>query len=248
MNRLGISVERGGGAGAAHPRRKPRHHAADEPPRLRRAAGASAQRPADPAVPRSAHRSIAASPPRSPIRPAFSSAPPPIATWCARASRSTASIRRPGQQQSDAAGDRIAGAHRAGAQRAARRDRRLRRRLDRQARDPASRWSRSAMPTAICARASASDEAPGADAIVAGKRCPLAGRVSMDLLAIDVTDLPDGAARRGDLATLIGDEIDRRRRRRRRRHHRLRGADQPRPALSPGLSDGLTASGRSPAN
>ena len=55
--------------------------------------------------------------------------------------------------------------------------------------------------------ASASDEAPGADAIVAGKRCPLAGRVSMDLLAIDITDLPDGAARRGDLATLIGDEI-----------------------------------------
>jgi alanine racemase len=55
--------------------------------------------------------------------------------------------------------------------------------------------------------ASASDEAPGADAIVAGKRCPLAGRVSMDLLAIDITELPDGAARRGDLATLIGDEI-----------------------------------------
>jgi len=55
--------------------------------------------------------------------------------------------------------------------------------------------------------ASASDEVPGADAIVAGKRCPLAGRVSMDLLAIDVTDLPDNAARRGDLATLIGDEM-----------------------------------------
>ena len=55
--------------------------------------------------------------------------------------------------------------------------------------------------------ASASDAAPGADAIVAGKRCPLAGRVSMDLLAIDITDLPDNAARRGDLVTLIGDEI-----------------------------------------
>jgi alanine racemase len=55
--------------------------------------------------------------------------------------------------------------------------------------------------------ASASDKTPGADAIVAGKRCPLAGRVSMDLLAIDVTDLPDNAVRRGDLATLIGGEI-----------------------------------------
>jgi alanine racemase len=55
--------------------------------------------------------------------------------------------------------------------------------------------------------ASASDLAPGADAIVAGKRCPLAGRVSMDLLAIEITELPDNAVRRGDLATLIGDEI-----------------------------------------
>jgi alanine racemase len=55
--------------------------------------------------------------------------------------------------------------------------------------------------------ASASDEAPGADAIVAGKRCPLAGRVSMDLLAIDITALPEGAAKRGEFATLIGDEI-----------------------------------------
>ncbi len=55
--------------------------------------------------------------------------------------------------------------------------------------------------------ASASDEAPGAAAIVAGARCPLAGRVSMDLLAIDITDLPDNAARRGDLATLIGGEM-----------------------------------------
>jgi alanine racemase len=55
--------------------------------------------------------------------------------------------------------------------------------------------------------ASASDKTPGADAIVAGKRCPLAGRVSMDLLAIDVTELPDNAVRRGDLATLIGGEM-----------------------------------------
>ena len=55
--------------------------------------------------------------------------------------------------------------------------------------------------------ASASDETPGTDAIVAGKRCPLAGRISMDLMTIDVTDLPDNAARRGDMVTLIGDEI-----------------------------------------
>jgi alanine racemase len=55
--------------------------------------------------------------------------------------------------------------------------------------------------------ASASDDAPGADAIVAGKRCPLAGRVSMDLLAIDISALPENSVRRGDLVTLIGGDI-----------------------------------------
>jgi len=55
--------------------------------------------------------------------------------------------------------------------------------------------------------AGSSDETPGASAIVAGQRCPIAGRISMDLMAIDITDLPDNAVRRGDLATLIGHEI-----------------------------------------
>ena len=55
--------------------------------------------------------------------------------------------------------------------------------------------------------ASASDARAGAEAVIAGQRCPLAGRVSMDLLAVDVTALPAGAARRGDMATLIGDGI-----------------------------------------
>jgi alanine racemase len=55
--------------------------------------------------------------------------------------------------------------------------------------------------------ASNGDGASTGQAIVAGKRCPLAGRISMDLLAIDVTDLPEGAARRGEFATLIGGDI-----------------------------------------
>jgi len=55
--------------------------------------------------------------------------------------------------------------------------------------------------------ASSSDEAPGGDVIVAGQRCPLAGRVSMDLLAIDITGLPENVAKRGGLVTLIGDEL-----------------------------------------
>jgi len=54
--------------------------------------------------------------------------------------------------------------------------------------------------------ASATDAAPGAETIIGGVRCPLAGRVSMDLLAIDVTALPN-PVRRGDLVTLIGAEF-----------------------------------------
>jgi alanine racemase len=46
---------------------------------------------------------------------------------------------------------------------------------------------------------------PAAEVIIAGRRCPLVGRVSMDLLAADVTDLGDGTVRRGDFAVLIGD-------------------------------------------
>jgi alanine racemase len=52
-----------------------------------------------------------------------------------------------------------------------------------------------------------SDETPGGYAIVAGQRCPLAGRVSMDLLAIDVSELPEGSVRRGAVATLIGNDL-----------------------------------------
>lgn len=47
----------------------------------------------------------------------------------------------------------------------------------------------------------------GAEAVVAGRRCPLVGRISMDLLAVDVTDVPDAEVKRGDFATLIGDGI-----------------------------------------
>jgi alanine racemase len=55
--------------------------------------------------------------------------------------------------------------------------------------------------------ASASDGTRGADVIVAGKRCPIAGRVSMDLMAVDITDLPVNAGRRGHMATLLGEGI-----------------------------------------
>ena len=45
-------------------------------------------------------------------------------------------------------------------------------------------------------------------AVVAGRRCPVVGRPSMDLLSIDVTDLPDpAAARYGEMVTLIGAQV-----------------------------------------
>jgi len=55
--------------------------------------------------------------------------------------------------------------------------------------------------------ASASDGTRGGEVVVAGKRCPVAGRVSMDLIAIDITDLPANAARRGHMVTLLGEGI-----------------------------------------
>ena len=42
---------------------------------------------------------------------------------------------------------------------------------------------------------------------MAGRPCPFAGLISMDLLAVKVTDLPDDAARRGEPATLLGEDI-----------------------------------------
>ena len=51
------------------------------------------------------------------------------------------------------------------------------------------------------------DGTRSAEAIVAGPRCPIAGRISMDLMAVDITDLPPNAVKRGGMVTLIGDGI-----------------------------------------
>jgi alanine racemase len=55
--------------------------------------------------------------------------------------------------------------------------------------------------------AGSNDGSRGAEVVITGKRCPIAGRISMDLLAVDITDLPNNAARRGHMATLIGEGI-----------------------------------------
>lgn len=51
------------------------------------------------------------------------------------------------------------------------------------------------------------DRKAGGSAIVAKRRCPIVGYISMDLTCIDVTDLPNNAVRRGDSATFIGEGI-----------------------------------------
>ncbi|MGN6311118.1 MAG: alanine racemase [Xanthobacteraceae bacterium] len=55
--------------------------------------------------------------------------------------------------------------------------------------------------------AGSTDGTRSADVIVAGKRCPIAGRISMDLIAVDITDLPEKTVRRGHMVTLLGDGI-----------------------------------------
>jgi alanine racemase len=35
----------------------------------------------------------------------------------------------------------------------------------------------------------------------------VAGRISMDLMAVDITDLPNNSARRGHMVTLIGEGV-----------------------------------------
>jgi alanine racemase len=54
--------------------------------------------------------------------------------------------------------------------------------------------------------ASGDDRSQAAAANVAGQRCPVIGRISMDLICLDITDLP-GAVHRGDMATFLGDGI-----------------------------------------
>ena len=55
--------------------------------------------------------------------------------------------------------------------------------------------------------AGGSDAKRGTSAVIAGKRCPVAGNISMDLVCIDVTELAGDEVRRGDFATFIGEQI-----------------------------------------
>jgi alanine racemase len=56
--------------------------------------------------------------------------------------------------------------------------------------------------------AGATDAKPGAEVIIAGRRCPLVGRVSMDLCIADVTELPGEAVGPDARAEFLGAAAD----------------------------------------
>jgi alanine racemase len=58
-------------------------------------------------------------------------------------------------------------------------------------------------------RAAAQTEgANGREVLIGGKRCRMVGRVSMDLITVDVTDVPEVTVRRDQMATLIGEGLN----------------------------------------
>jgi alanine racemase len=54
----------------------------------------------------------------------------------------------------------------------------------------------------------ATNSKPGAEVAIAGRRCPLVGRVSMDLTIADITDLSEEDARPGTPAEFFGSSVD----------------------------------------
>lgn len=55
--------------------------------------------------------------------------------------------------------------------------------------------------------ASSPDGRAGGHVLITGHLAPIVGRVSMDLITVDVTDLPEGAAMPGEFAKLIADGL-----------------------------------------
>jgi alanine racemase len=64
-----------------------------------------------------------------------------------------------------------------------------------------------ALGRASAPESGAGPQEKGGQAHIAGYTVPVAGRVSMDMLALDVSAVPDGLIQRGDMAELIGPTI-----------------------------------------
>jgi len=62
-------------------------------------------------------------------------------------------------------------------------------------------------PRSASARGKSGEELLAGQVVVAGRLCPFAGNVSMDLITVDVTDIPEKDLKRGDTVTVIGDTL-----------------------------------------
>jgi len=56
-------------------------------------------------------------------------------------------------------------------------------------------------------RASATDDRPGGFAVIGGYRVPILGRISMDMITLDVTDVPDHLLKRGAFVEMMGPHV-----------------------------------------
>ncbi|KLK94931.1 alanine racemase [Microvirga vignae] len=63
-------------------------------------------------------------------------------------------------------------------------------------------------PRSASARGKSGEELLAGMVVVAGRLCPFAGNVSMDLITVDVTDVPEKDIQRGDTVTMIGGSLD----------------------------------------
>ncbi len=56
-------------------------------------------------------------------------------------------------------------------------------------------------------RAGSTDDRPGGFAMIGGHRAPILGRISMDMITLDVTDVPEGLLRRGAFVEMLGPHV-----------------------------------------
>lgn len=80
------------------------------------------------------------------------------------------------------------------------------------ARQTAKRPLRNAVVAAgyadgLLRRASSTDERPGGFGMIGGHKAPILGRISMDMITLDVTDIPDHLVRRGAYVEMLGPNV-----------------------------------------
>lgn len=56
-------------------------------------------------------------------------------------------------------------------------------------------------------RAGSTDERPGGFAVIGGHRAPILGRISMDMITLDVTDVPEELLQRGAFVEMLGPAV-----------------------------------------